>query len=141
MSKILIVYWSGSGNTEKMAELIAQGALTAGAEVELKHVSYISPDIVDGYNIIALGSPAMGVEVIEEQEMEPFVESISTKINGKKIALFGSYGWGDGEWMRSWEDRMKDYGAQIVDTVIVNETPEGESEQECIGLGAKLALL
>lgn len=141
MSKILIVYWSGSGNTEKMAELIAQGALTAGAEVELKNVSYISPDIVDGYNIIALGSPAMGVEVIEEQEMEPFVESISTKINGKKIALFGSYGWGDGEWMRSWEDRMKNYGAQIVDTVIVNETPEGESEQECIGLGAKLALL
>ncbi|HEY8390461.1 MAG TPA: flavodoxin [Clostridia bacterium] len=141
MSKILIVYWSGSGNTEKMAELIAQGALTAGAEVELKHVSLVSPDIVDGFNVIALGSPAMGVEVIEEQEMEPFVESISTKINGKKIALFGSYGWGDGEWMRSWEDRMKDYGAQIVDTVIVNETPEGESEQECIGLGAKLALL
>ncbi|HEY8391004.1 MAG TPA: flavodoxin domain-containing protein, partial [Clostridia bacterium] len=117
------------------------GALTAGAEVELKHVSYISPDIVDGFNIIALGSPAMGVEVIEEQEMEPFVESISTKINGKKIALFGSYGWGDGEWMRSWEDRMKNYGAQIVSTLIVNEMPEGESEQECISLGAKLASL
>lgn len=141
MSKVLIVYWSGTGNTEKMAELIAQGAKAGKAEVELKSVLLASPNIVDDYQLIALGSPSMGAEVIEEEDMEPFVESLKNKVQGKKIALFGSYGWGDGEWMRNWEDRMKDYGAEVIETVIANDAPEGESEQECISLGLKLSAL
>ena len=141
MSKVLIVYWSGTGNTEKMAELIAKGAKAGKAEVELKNISLVSPNIADGYQVMALGSPSMGVEVIEEDEMEPFVKGLKNKVQGKKIALFGSYGWGDGEWMRNWEERMKDYGAEVVGTVIANDAPEGESEQECISLGLKLSAL
>src|SRR5690606_2135886 len=104
MSKVLIIYWSGTGNTEKMAQLISQGAKSAGAEVELLNVALAEPDMVDDYDVIALGSPSMGVEVIEEEEMEPFVEDIKDKVSGKKIALFGSYDWGDGEWMRDWQE-------------------------------------
>ncbi len=141
MAKLLIVYWSGTGNTEKMAELIAKGAKAGNADVELKSVSLVSPNIIDGYDVIALGSPSMGVEVIEEDEMEPFVQAIESKLSGKKIALFGSYGWGDGEWMRDWEERMKDCKAEVVGTVIAQDSPEGDSEQECISLGAKLSAL
>jgi flavodoxin short chain len=139
MSKVLIIYWSGTGNTEKMAQLISQGAKSAGAEVELLNVALAEPDMVDDYDVIALGSPSMGVEVIEEEEMEPFVEDIKDKVSGKKAALFGSYDWGDGEWMRNWKERMSEYGAQIIDTVIAREAPEGESAQECVNLGVKLA--
>ncbi|HEY8443517.1 MAG TPA: flavodoxin [Clostridia bacterium] len=139
MSKILIVYWSGTGNTEKMAELIGQGAASSGAQVDIKNVALATPDMIDNYDVVALGSPAMGVEVIEEDEMEPFVESIKDKVAGKKLALFGSYDWGDGEWMESWKERMTDYGAIVADTLIVHLTPEGESEQECVRLGEKLA--
>ncbi|HEY8424252.1 MAG TPA: flavodoxin [Clostridia bacterium] len=141
MAKILIVYWSGTGNTEKMAELIAQGASQAGAQVDLKNVALASPEMLDDYEIAALGSPAMGVEVIEEEEMEPFVESIKDRVTGKKLALFGSYDWGDGEWLENWKERMTDYGAVVVDTLAVNLTPEGESAQRCVDLGRKLALL
>jgi flavodoxin I len=141
MANILIVYWSGTGNTEKMAELIAQGAKNSGAAVDIRNVALASPDMVDNYDVVALGSPAMGVEVIEEDEMEPFVESIKGKVAGKKLALFGSYDWGDGEWMESWKERMTDYGARVLDALIVHLAPEGESEQECLNLGAKLASL
>lgn len=141
MAKILIVFWSGTGNTEKMAELIAQGAKNSGATVDIRNVALASPELIDNYDAVALGSPAMGVEVIEEDEMEPFVESIKDKVSGKKLALFGSYDWGDGEWMESWKERMTDYGALVLDTLIVHLAPEGDSEQECINLGAKLASL
>lgn len=139
MAKVLIIYWSGTGNTEKMAELIAQGAQSVGAQVDMNNVALATPDMIDNYDIIALGSPSMGVEVIEEDEMEPFVEDIKDKVSGKKLALFGSYDWGDGEWLRNWEERMTEYGAQVVDTLAVHLTPEGETEQECISLGVKLA--
>ncbi|HEY8419703.1 MAG TPA: flavodoxin [Clostridia bacterium] len=141
MAKILIVFWSGTGNTEKMAELIAQGAKNSGATVDIRNVALASPELIDNFDAVALGSPAMGVEVIEEDEMEPFVESIKDKVSGKKLALFGSYDWGDGEWMESWKERMTDYGALVLDTLIVHLAPEGDSEQECINLGAKLASL
>lgn len=141
MAKILIVFWSGTGNTEKMAELIAQGAKNLGATVDIRNVALASPELIDNFDAVALGSPAMGVEVIEEDEMEPFVESIKDKVSGKKLALFGSYDWGDGEWMESWKERMTDYGALVLDTLIVHLAPEGDSEQECINLGAKLASL
>ncbi|MBR9648423.1 flavodoxin [Clostridium tyrobutyricum] len=140
MSKVNIIYWTGTGNTESMANLIAEGAKEKGADVNLINVSSASESDVKDADVVALGSPAMGAEVIEESEMEPFVESISGAVSGKKIALFGSYGWGDGEWMRSWVERMEGYGANLVnDGLIVNEAPEGESEEECKNLGKELA--
>ncbi|MBV4430635.1 flavodoxin [Clostridium tyrobutyricum] len=140
MSKVNIIYWTGTGNTESMANLIAEGAKEKGADVNLINVSSASEADVKDADVVALGSPAMGAEVIEESEMEPFVESISGVVSGKKIALFGSYGWGDGEWMRSWVERMEGYGANLVnDGLIVNEAPEGESEEECKNLGKELA--
>ncbi|WP_338433297.1 flavodoxin [Clostridium tyrobutyricum] len=140
MSKVNIIYWTGTGNTESMANLIADGAKEKGADVNLINVSSASEADVKDADVIALGSPAMGAEVIEESEMEPFVESISGAVSGKKIALFGSYGWGDGEWMRSWVERMEGYGSNLVnDGLIVNEAPEGESEEECKNLGKELA--
>lgn len=140
MSKVNIIYWTGTGNTESMANLIAEGAKEKGADVNLINVSSASEADVKDADVIALGSPAMGAEVIEESEMEPFIESISGAVSGKKIALFGSYGWGDGEWMRSWVERMEGYGANLVnDGLIVNEAPEGESEEECKNLGKELA--
>ncbi len=140
MSKVNIIYWTGTGNTESMANLIAEGAKEKGADVNLINVSSASEADVKDADVVALGSPAMGAEVIEEAEMEPFVESISGAVSGKKIALFGSYGWGDGEWMRSWVERMEGYGANLVnDGLIVNEAPEGESEEECKNLGKELA--
>lgn len=140
MSKVNIIYWTGTGNTESMANLIAEGAKEKGADVNLINVSSAGEADVKDADVVALGSPAMGAEVIEEAEMEPFVESISGAVSGKKIALFGSYGWGDGEWMRSWVERMEGYGANLVnDGLIVNEAPEGESEEECKNLGKELA--
>lgn len=140
MSKVNIIYWTGTGNTESMANLIAEGAKEKGADVNLINVSSAGEADVKDADVVALGSPAMGAEVIEESEMEPFVESISGAVSGKKIALFGSYGWGDGEWMRGWVERMEGYGANLVnDGLIVNEAPEGESEEECKNLGKELA--
>ena len=141
MSKVNIIYWTGTGNTESMANLIAEGAKEKGADVNLINVSSAGEADVKDADVVALGSPAMGAEVIEEAEMEPFVESISGAVSGKKIALFGSYGWGDGEWMRSWVERMEGYGANLVnDGLIVNEAPEGESEEECKNFGREVAV-
>ncbi len=140
MSKVLIVYWSGTGNTEKMAELIRDGAKDAGAEVDCKTVSESSVDEALGYDVIAIGSPSMGAEVVEESEVEPFVEELCGKASGRKIAIFGSYGWGDGEWMRNWADRMRGCGSNLMDDgLIVHETPEGDAIEQCTQYGAKLA--
>ena len=103
-----VIYWSGTGNTEKMAKAVAEGA-----GVEAVSVSDLKGDIAD-FDAIALGSPAMGDEVLEESEFEPFFAGIEGKISGKKIALFGSYDWGDGQWMRTWEDRVKAAGAKLI---------------------------
>lgn len=138
--KISIIYWSGTGNTESMAELIAQGAKDAGAEVSLKNVSDASADDVTAADIAVLGCSSMGDEVLEEEEFEPFFQSVEGQLNGVKIALFGSYGWGDGQWMRDWEQRVRDAGADLLgDGLIVNETPEGEEADRCKELGKKLA--
>ena len=102
MSRINVVYWSQTGNTEEMAEAIGKGITQAGGEAVVSEVSAISPDVLKDENVFALGCPAMGAEVLEEAEMEPFVEAVESFAAGKKIALFGSYGWGDGEWMRDW---------------------------------------
>jgi flavodoxin short chain len=123
-----------------MAELIAKGAKEAGADVTCKSVSSASPGEIDEYGVVVLGSPSMGSEVIEEGEMEPFVSSVIPKLSGRKAAIFGSYGWGDGEWMRNWAARMKDAGINLLDDgLIVHETPEGDSERECVAYGGKIA--
>lgn len=138
MKKLSIIYWSGSGNTESMANLIAEGAKENGLEVKLLNVSDASTNEIEECDVLALGSPAMGCEVIEEGEMDPFVEEISGLVSGKPTLLFGSYDWGTGEWMDTWKDRMEDYGANVVNTIIVNNTPEGEDIENCKAAGKAL---
>ena len=132
--KAAVIYWSGTGNTEQMANAIAEGA---GAE--LFSVSDFTGDIAD-YDRIAFGCSAMGDEVLEESEFEPFFTAIEGALSGKTIALFGSYGWGDGEWMRNWEETCLGDGAVFAgDSVICNEAPDDEADAACIALGKKLA--
>lgn len=139
MGKISIVYWSGTGNTKAMAELIQEGAQSAGAEVSLMNVSAADPSVLEA-DIIALGCPSMGAEVLEESEFEPFIESIEGQVSGKRLALFGSYDWGDGEWMRDWTERMENAGAVLVaESLIVNNEPAGDAVQACKDFGAAMA--
>lgn len=134
-----IVYWSGSGNTERMAELIKEGILSSGQAVETSLVSEVKVDDLLTDEILVLGCPAMGDEVLEESEFEPFIEEISSKVSGKKVALFGSYGWGDGQWMRDFEERMIGYGCTIIsEPLIIQNDPDG-SENECIDFGKQIA--
>ena len=134
-----IVYWSGSGNTEKMANLIAQGIKENGVEAQVIDVSHANSDIFNDEDIIILGCPAMGAEMLEESEFEPMFMECEPKLKGKKIALFGSYGWGDGEWMRIWEETCIGDGAVMAcDFVICQETPDEEAESECKNLGKAL---
>ena len=140
MSKVAVVYWSSTGNTEAMANAVAEGAKAAGAEVISFESADFSADKVDEFDAIAFGCPAMGAEVLEEAEMEPFVEAVESFAEGKKIALFGSYGWGDGEWMRDWVDRMQNAGAEIVngEGLICQEAPDDEVLAVCEELGKQL---
>lgn len=140
MSKVAVVYWSSTGNTEAMANAVAEGAKAAGAEVTILETSDFSADKVDDYDAIGFGCPAMGAEVLEEDEFDPMFTSCEGKLSGKKIALFGSYGWGDGEWMADWENRCKDDGAVLVtESVICMETPDDEATEKCKELGKALA--
>lgn len=140
MSKIAIVYWSGTGNTEAMAFAVEEGARSKGAEVSLITASEFSADQIGSYNAIAFGCPSMGSEQLEECEFEPMFTDCEGDLRGKNIALFGSYGWGDGEWMRSWEERCSDDGANLVcDSVICNEAPDDEALSACRQLGEALA--
>ena len=123
--KIGVIYWSGTGNTEMMANAIAEGVKAGGADAEVMNVSEPTAEAALGYDALALGCPAMGAEQLEEDEFEPMFAECEGKLNGKKIALFGSYGWGDGEWMRSWEDTCPGGGAVMAcDTVICNGAPD-----------------
>lgn len=134
-----IVYYSGTGNTEKMANLIAKGIESGGKDAEVVNVSAAGLDVFDNEDVVILGCPAMGDEVLEEGEFEPFIEEISSKLSGKKVALFGSYGWGDGQWMRDWQDRMESLGCTLIgDGLIINYEPEDESP-ECINFGLEIA--
>ncbi|MDO5546204.1 MAG: flavodoxin [Eubacteriales bacterium] len=140
MSKIAVVYWSGTGNTEAMANAVAEGAKNAGAEVSIFTAVEFSADRVADFDAIAFGCPAMGSEVLEEDEFEPMFRECESKLSGKKIALFGSYGWGDGEWMRSWEETCRGDGAELAcESVICQETPDDEAEANCRSMGASLA--
>ncbi|MDR1107479.1 MAG: flavodoxin [Spirochaetaceae bacterium] len=141
MKKIFIAYWSGSGNTEAMAKSVADGAGQAGAEVTLKSVEAASADLVRGADALAFGCPAMGAEILEEGEMEPFIASLSAAdLQGKKLGLFGSYDWGDGQWMRDWVDRMKGLGAAVDGEGIITQLePSKEALDVCHALGKRLA--
>lgn len=136
--KKAIIYWSGTGNTKIMAEAIEQGAISAGDEAILKSVDAASYEDVAWADILFLGCSSMGAEVLEEVEMEPFVEGLSDKVKDKAVYLFGSYGWGNGEWMADWEQRMKDYGARLMDDgLIINETPDAGGIEVCKEFGKK----
>ena len=127
MSKMAVIYWSMSGNTEAMANAIAEGAQGAGAQVDVKQVSEITVDQALAYDLLALGCPAMGAEVLEESEFEPFFTDLEGRLSGKKVALFGSYGWGDGQWMRDWQARTEAANANLYDQgLILNETPDDD---------------
>lgn len=140
MSKIAVVFWSGTGNTEAMADAVAEGAKSAGAEVSVFNVTDFSADKVDEFDAIAFGCPAMGAETLEDSEFEPVFNECESALNGKSIALFGSYGWGDGEWMRTWEETCNSAGAVLAaESVICNDAPDDEATANCNALGAALA--
>ena len=140
MSKIAVVYWSGTGNTEAMANAVLEGAKAAGADATLFTADAFDASRVDVFNAIAFGCPSMGVEELEDGEFEPMFSACEAALNGKKIALFGSYGWGDGEWMRNWETRCKEIGAVLAaESVICNDAPDDEATANCKELGAALA--
>jgi len=141
MEKIYVIYWSMSGNTQAMAEAIAKGINDSGKEAVVQYVSEASVSELQDAKVFALGCPAMGAEVLEEGEMEPFVSEVEGIAAGKKIALFGSYGWGDGQWMRDWEERMSGCGAAIINGagLICHETPDDAMISECDNLGKQIA--
>ena len=143
MSKVAVVYWSSTGNTEAMANEVAEGAKAAGAEVSVMTPDDFSADKMDEYDAIAFGCPAMGAEELEETEFEPMFSACISRLGGKKIALFGSYGWGNQEWMRDWEDRIVADGATVVngEGIAVNGTPGPDAEDELKALGQTLASL
>lgn len=133
--KVNIVYWSATGNTEAMAYAAEEGAKGAGAQVDLIPVSAADASVLD-CDVLLLGCPAMGAEELEEGEFEPFFSSIEGSLSGKKLGLFGSYDWGDGEWMRTWQDRATADGAVLIaDGVIANLTPDDEALAACRQLG------
>ena len=143
MDKVIVAYWSQTGNTAAMAAAVGEGITEAGKEAVVTDISSVSMDDLKEAYAFALGCPAMGAEVLEEGEMEPFVTEVEAFAAGKKIGLFGSYGWGDGQWMRDWEDRMKAAGATVVggEGVICQETPDDDALANCKALGKELAAL
>ena len=92
MKKVAVVYWSGTGNTEAMANAVVEGIRTAGAEADLFTASSFGAGKMDEYDAVAFGCPSMGVEQLEDSEFEPMFQDCESKLSGKKIALFGSYG-------------------------------------------------
>lgn len=140
MGKVAVVFWSGTGNTEKMADFIAAGAKESGAEVTTYTAADFKADMIGNFDAIAFGCPSMGEEVLEEAEFEPMFTSVLPSLKGKKIALFGSYGWGDGEWMRTWQEDVKASDISLIaDGLIAHEDPDADAENACKKLGASLA--
>ena len=138
--KIAVVYWSGTGNTQAMAEAIAEGARGAGAEVEVYTPANFNASMVGNFDALAFGCSAQGAEVLEEYEFEPMFDACEKSLPGKRVALFGSYDWGDGEWMRNWESRCTGAGIKLAcDSLIVNNTPDADGVAKCKEFGAALA--
>lgn len=139
--KTAVIYWSGTGNTEAMARAVAEGMTAAGAEAVLLTPAEVAPGDLNAYGAIAFGCPAMGAEVLEEMEFQPMFDACKHSLGGKRAALFGSYGWGDGQWMRDWCERVKEDGAVLFseEGLICNETPDDDVQAACRKLGADLA--
>ena len=138
MKKTAVIYWSGTGNTEAMANAVAEGMKEAGAEVTVMTADQVDANALS-YSAIAFGCPAMGSEVLEEVDFQPMFDGCKNRLGGTSVALFGSYGWGDGEWMRLWEKRCDDAGMLFAcDYVICNEAPDDEAKEACAKLGAAL---
>lgn len=138
MNNTAVIYWSGTGNTQAMAEAVAEGA-----SASLFTVSEITANDAAAFDALALGCPAMGDEVLEESEFEPFFTELEGRLQGKKVALFGSYGWGDGQWMRDWQERTANAGAQLCggEGLILNEAPDADGLAACRKLGTDLAAM
>ena len=138
---VSVVYWSGTGNTATMAEAVARGIEAGGQTPQIIDVGSADVQALASEAAFALGCPSMGVEQLEEGEMEPFVEALEPLVSGKKILLFGSYGWGDGEWMRDWVERMTQAGAVMVaaDGIMANNEPDDDAIAECEAAGKELA--
>lgn len=141
MKNIAVVYWSGTGNTEMMAQAIAEGIEGAGATVTVFTATEFNVDQVANFDVFAFGCPSMGAEELEDSEFEPMFTAVESALQGKTIALFGSYGWGDGEWMRIWQQRCTDVGINLLDEegLILNETPDDDGLELCRALGKRLA--
>ncbi|WP_371297316.1 flavodoxin [Ruminococcus sp.] len=140
MSKTAVVFWSGTGNTEEMANAVLEGMKENGADASIYSADAFQAGDVEGYDAIAFGCPAMGAEVLEEDEFQPLFDECKLALAGKKVALFGSYGWGDGEWMRNWEDDCKEAGIELIcDSVVCNDAPDEDAITACKELGAALA--
>ena len=139
MSKTAVVFWSGTGNTEEMANAVLKGMKENGADASIYSADAFQAGDVEGYDAIAFGCPAMGAEVLEEDEFQPLFDECKSALAGKKVALFGSYGWGDGEWMRNWEDDCKEAGIELAcDSVVCNDAPDEDAITACKELGAAL---
>lgn len=140
MSKTAVVFWSGTGNTEEMANAVLEGMKENGADASIYSADSFQAGDVEGYDAIAFGCPAMGAEVLEEDEFQPLFDECKSALAGKKVALFGSYGWGDGEWMRNWEDDCREAGIELAcDSVVCNDAPDEDAITACKALGAALA--
>lgn len=132
-----VIYWSGTGNTQAMAQSIQEGLTAAGEQAVLLSVDQVGADVPDAYDRLALGCPSMGDEVLEESEFEPFFLGIEGKLAGKKVALFGSYGWGDGQWMRDWVQRTRDAGASLYGEGLIQQ--DAPDEDACVQYGKEFA--
>ncbi|MBP1737331.1 MAG: flavodoxin, short chain [Oscillospiraceae bacterium] len=140
MKKTAVVFWSGTGNTEEMAGFVKEGVLSAGGEVSIFTAMQFSPEKMDEFDSVAFGCPSMGAEVLEESEFEPMFQRCIPKLPGKPLALFGSYGWGDGEWMRNWEEYCVEKGAHLVrESVICQEQPDRSAQTALLDMGKALA--
>ena len=138
MSKVAVIYWSGTGNTEAMASAVAEGAKAAGADVDLLACMDVSG--VEGYDAVALGCPAMGAEELEDSEFLPMLETLEPALPGKKVVLFGSYDWGTGEWLENWEARCAEKGIPLAaESVKANNAPDSTALAACRALGEAIA--
>jgi flavodoxin short chain len=141
--KAAVIYWSMTGNTEAMAQAVQQGLQEAGVETDLLHVSETDAASALKYDLLALGCPAMGSEQLEESEFEPFFSDLEGSLNGRKLALFGSYSWAEGQWMLDWADRAAGAGAVLAtgQGLAIYETPDDDGVAQCVALGKALAAL
>lgn len=136
---IPVIYWSGTGNTEAMAKAVAKGISDAGEEANIIEVDSATEDMVGAAEKIAFGCPAMGAEELEEGSMRPFMDAVNPLLKGKRVLLFGSYDWADGEWMETWEDEVRGLGTSYLDTVIAKGEPDTEAVEECEKSGRALS--